>query len=105
MIRFVKENKLSTKWSAMKIIVDFENGMQLSLKPENIQLMDNGGKDTVAITRTDNAVIPLIFFKSLLATAEELKAREEKARAAQVAIEAAKVADVAKEECDNATRV
>jgi len=59
----------------MKVTFDFDNGTQLSLKPENIKLIDNGGKETVAITSTDSAVIPLIFFKGVLATAEELKAR------------------------------
>ena len=73
----------------MKVTIDFENGMQLTLKPENIQLIDNGGKETVAITRTDNAIIPLIFFKqSLLATPLELKARNDAVKAA-----AANVAD------------
>jgi hypothetical protein len=62
----------------MKLLVDFENGMQLSLKPENVQLIDNDGK-AVVITRTDNAVIPLLFFAVSLATPEELKAREESA--------------------------
>jgi len=60
----------------MKVTFDFDNGTQLSLKPENIKLIDNGGKETVAITSTDSAVIPLIFFKGVfLATAEELNAR------------------------------
>jgi len=81
-MKFVKENKISKEWKTMKISVDFENGMVLSLKPENISLVDNGGKDTVAIARTDNTVIPLVFFKTLLATPAELKAREAAAKAA-----------------------
>ncbi len=45
----------------MKILIDFENGMQLALKPENLQLIDNGG--TLALsTRIDNAILPLVFF-------------------------------------------
>src|SRR5208282_6610349 len=68
-------NKNSKEWRTMKVTFDFDNGTQLSLKPENIKLIDNGGKETVAITSTDSAVIPLIFFKGVLATAEELKAR------------------------------
>ena len=80
-MKFVKENKISKEWKTMKISVDFENGMVLSLKPENISLVDNGGKDTVAIARTDNTVIPLVFFKPLLATPAELKAREDAAAA------------------------
>ncbi len=75
MLKFVKENQRSKEWRTMKVTFDFENGMTLALKPENIQLVDNGGKETVAITRTDNAVIPLIFFKQFLATEDELKAR------------------------------
>jgi hypothetical protein len=66
----------------MKIVFDFENGMQLSLKPENVSLVDNGGKNSVLITKTDQTVVPLIFFTPLLATQEELKAREDKAKAA-----------------------
>jgi hypothetical protein len=81
-MKFVKENKISKEWKTMKLTVDFENGMVLTLKPENISLIDNGGKDTVAITRTDNAVIPLVFFNTLLATPAELKAREVAAKAA-----------------------
>ncbi|MFI5260842.1 MAG: hypothetical protein ACHQU0_03545 [Candidatus Paceibacteria bacterium] len=65
----------------MKILIDFENGMQLALKPENLQLIDNGGTAAL-VTRTENAVLPILFFKSPLATPEELKAREEKAAAA-----------------------
>ncbi len=59
----------------MKVLFKFDNGMELSLDPSHIQLIDNGGKETVAIARTDNAVIPLIFFKQFLATEDELKAR------------------------------
>ena len=65
----------------MKITFDFENGMQLSLKPENIQLFDNGGQNTVLGTKTDQTVLPLLFFKTLLATEEEIKAREIRAEA------------------------
>jgi hypothetical protein len=82
----------------MKVTVDFENGMQLTLKPENIQLIDNGGRETVAITRTDNTIIPIVFFKGvLLATTDELKAREEKAKADAAAAKAVAAAnDVSK---------
>jgi len=82
----------------MKVTVDFENGMQLTLKPENIQLIDNGGRETVAVTRTDNAIIPIVFFKGvLLATPDELKAREEKAKADAAAAKAVAAAnDVSK---------
>ena len=63
----------------MKVTIDFENGMVLTLKPENLQLIDNDGKETVLATRTDNAVIPLLAFKLLVATPAEIKAREENA--------------------------
>jgi hypothetical protein len=60
----------------MKMTFDFENGMQLILKPENVNLVDNGGKETVLITKTDQSVIPLVFFKTvLLASPSELQAR------------------------------
>lgn len=75
MLKFVKENKNSKEWKTMKVLFKFDNGMELSLDPSHIQLIDNGGKETVAIARTDNAVIPLIFFKQFLATEDELKAR------------------------------
>jgi hypothetical protein len=88
-MKFVKENKISKEWKTMKISIDFENGMVLTLKPENISLIDNGGKGTVAVTRTDNAIIPLVFFKSLLATPAELKAREDAAAAKDAADKAA----------------
>ncbi len=78
MLKFVKENKNSKEWKTMKVLFKFDNGMELSLDPSHIQLIDNGGKETVAITRTDNAVIPLIFFKQFLATEDELKARRAK---------------------------
>ena len=71
----------------MKITVNFENGMELTLTPDNIQLVDNNGKETVAITRTENAIIPLVFFKALLATPDELKVREAKATAVKAEIE------------------
>lgn len=59
----------------MKITVDFENGMQVTLKPENVQLVDNNGKDTVLTFKTDHTLVPIMFFKSLLATPAELGLR------------------------------
>lgn len=76
-MKFIKENKISKEWRAMKITVDFENGMQVTLKPENIQLVDNGGKETVLTFNTDHTLVPIMFFKSILASPAELKAREE----------------------------
>ena len=68
----------------MKFLIDFENGMQLALKPENLQLIDNGGDSSALITRTENAILPLVFFKVPIATPDEVKARAEKAAAAAV---------------------
>ena len=65
----------------MKITVDFENGMQVTLKPENVQLVDNNGKDTVLTFKTDHTLVPIMFFKSLLATPAELGARNAAAKA------------------------
>jgi len=82
----------------MKLTFDFENGMQLSLKPENIQLLDNGINGTAAVTRTDNAIIPLLFFKqAMLATPLELMAREEKRVATAAQHENAAATVVSKE--------
>lgn len=76
----------------MKVTIDFENGMEITLKPENLHLIDNGGRETVMVTKTDKAVIPLIFFpNNLLATPAELKAREDAAIAAQQAQAAAQL--------------
>src|SRR5208337_1429940 len=74
-MKFIKENKKSKEWKAMKITVDFENGMQVSLTPENVHLVDNQGKDTVLAFKTDHTLVPIMFFKSLLATPPELQAR------------------------------
>jgi len=66
----------------MKIQIDFENGMQISVKPENIQLLDNDGKNSVVVTKTDQqAIVPLLFFSALLATPAELQARKDAAEA------------------------
>jgi hypothetical protein len=60
----------------MKISVDFENGMQVTLKPENLQLVDNASRETVLTFKTDHSIVPILFFKPLLATEDEIKARE-----------------------------
>ena len=62
----------------MKISIDFENGMQVDLKPENIQLVDNSGRETVLVFKTDHAVVPVMFFPLVLATKEEVEARPKK---------------------------
>lgn len=72
----------------MKILIDFENGMQLALKPENLQLVDNGGQAAL-ITCAENAVLPLLSFKASLATKEELEVRQAKIDAAALAAKAA----------------
>lgn len=64
----------------MKITIDFENGMQLTLKPENLQLADNNGIGTALVTRTDKAVIPIVFFNLAVATPTEMAAREAAAK-------------------------
>src|SRR5208282_3361706 len=74
-MKFIKENKKSKEWITMKITVDFENGMQVSLTPENVHLVDNQGKDTVLAFKTDHTLVPIMFFKSLLASPAELQAR------------------------------
>ncbi len=87
MLKFVKENQRSKEWRTMKILIDFENGMQLGLKPENLHLIDNGGTAAL-ITKANNGIIPLLSFTSSLATPDELKAREERATAAAAAVPA-----------------
>ena len=74
-MKFVKENQISKRWKTMKITVDFENGMQVTLKTENVQLVDNHGKDTVLTFKTEHTLVPIMFFKSLLATPVELGLR------------------------------
>lgn len=81
----------------MKITIDFENGMQVNLKPENIQLVDiktPAGELAIAVGfKTDVAQVPFLFFPGLqLATKEELAQRPDalKAAAAEAAYDAAK---------------
>ena len=62
----------------MKLTVDLENGIVVDLKPENLQLADNGGKETVLVFKTDHSVVPVLFFPALLATKEEIEARPKK---------------------------
>jgi len=52
--------------------------MQTTLTPENLQLADNGGTETVLVFKTDHTVVPVLFFKTLLATKEEVEARPKK---------------------------
>jgi hypothetical protein len=94
-MKFVKENKRSKEWRTMKITVDFENGMQVTLSPENIHLLDNPGQGVVLAFKTEHTAVPIVFFKNQMATPAELKAREEKA-AAKVAVEAAQKAELVK---------
>lgn len=66
----------------MKLIIDFENGMQLTLKPENLTLADDGTQ-CVIVTRTDTTIIPLFNFPTVrVATKEEVEARPKPAPAA-----------------------
>jgi hypothetical protein len=89
MLKLARPNQPKKEWTVMRITIDFENGMQLALKPENLQLIDNGGDSSALITRTENAILPLVFFKVPIATPDEVKARSEKATAAAKAAEEA----------------
>jgi hypothetical protein len=88
-LKFNKDLKKSKEWKTMKLTVQFDNGMELTIKPEHASLIDNNGK-AVLVTRTENAVIPILFFNAALANADELKAREA-AAAKKAAIEKANV--------------
>lgn len=80
-MRFLKEKQISKEWRTMKITIDFENGMEVNLKPENLQLVDikaPTGELAVAVGfKTDVAQVPFLFFPNLqLATKEELAIRK-----------------------------
>lgn len=62
----------------MLFTVDFQNGMTMTLKSENLHLVEHNGK-TMLVTKTDVAIVPLATFPLHLATPEELAARETKA--------------------------
>ncbi len=87
MLKLARPNQPKKEWTVMRITIDFENGMQLGLKPENLHLIDNGGTAAL-ITKANNGIIPLLSFTSSLATPDELKAREERATAAAAAVPA-----------------
>ena len=86
----------------MKVTFDFENGMQLTLKPENCSLIDNPGKGTAVVTKMEGGgILPLMFFQNVvLASVDELKARQQvliaKAEAEKIAADKAKQAEVQK---------
>jgi hypothetical protein len=61
-----------------KITFEHDDGMKLEVKPEQLALVDNNGQATVLVTKTDHVLLPLVFFKPLLATEDEIKAREPK---------------------------
>lgn len=80
MLSFIKENQVSKEWRLMKITIDFENGMVLSVKPENLSIGDtkdaNGTPHVSIAFKTDAQTVPFLFFKNVqLATKEELEAR------------------------------
>ncbi len=80
-MKFSKQNQISKKWRPMKVTIDFENGMQVNLKPENLQLVDikaPTGELAVAVGfKTDVTQVPFLFFPNLqLATKEELAIRK-----------------------------
>lgn len=67
----------------MKINIDFQNGMELKLKPEQCQLAANEN-GTALVTKTNEQQLVLLFFPgAFLATPEELEARKS-CRARQV---------------------
>jgi len=59
----------------MKLAIDFEDGKVLTFQTDHLVVVDNGGKETVLAVRTEHTLIPVCFFKSLLATDAEVKAR------------------------------
>jgi hypothetical protein len=100
-MQFLKQNKISKEWKTMKVIFDFENGMELTLKPENISLAENPGKGVALITKTNEQVLGLLFFpNTVLATPAEIKAR---ADAAAAAVQAAANQAAAAQAAANAT--
>jgi hypothetical protein len=63
----------------MKASFDLENGIVLSVQPENLQLVPNGDKGSALCVKTEHTLVPVAFFPAAaLATPDELKAREEK---------------------------
>ncbi len=78
----------------MKITFDFETGMELTLKPENVSIAENPGQGLALVTKTNEQVLGLLFFPNIsLATPAELKARAAAKAAADAA--ALKAADAA----------
>lgn len=73
----------------MKVTFNFENGMELSLKPENVSLSESN-KGVALVTKTNEQVLALLLFPNTsLATPEELAARAAKAAAEAAAAKAA----------------
>ena len=67
----------------MKITFDFETGIELTLKPENVSIAENPGQGLALVTKTNEQVLGLLFFPNIsLATPAELKARAAAAKAA-----------------------
>lgn len=64
----------------MKISVEFENGMTITTKPENLQLIN--AKDVVVVVAkiAEGAPVPLFSFNAQIATADELTIRQETAK-------------------------
>lgn len=66
----------------MKITVEFENGMTLTAKPENLQLINTKDLVVVAAKGAEGAPVSLFAFNGQLATEEEIAARVKVAPAA-----------------------
>lgn len=58
----------------MQITIDFDNGQRTTLKPEHLHLVD-GGTETILGINVGGTVVPVVFFKTLLATKAEVDAR------------------------------
>jgi hypothetical protein len=60
----------------MKATFDLDNGVVIGVKPENLHLVPNGDKGSALCVKTEQALVPVAFFTAVLATADEIKARE-----------------------------
>lgn len=60
----------------MKASFDLENGIVIGTKPENLALVPNGDKGSALCVKTEQALVPVAFFTAVLATQDEVKARE-----------------------------
>lgn len=59
-----------------KFSIDSGDGRVITVTPEHLIIVDNGGKETILCVKTEHTLIPITFFKALLASPDEIKARE-----------------------------